>query len=212
MQSHACIIYLVRHGETDWNKIGRMQGHTDIKLNREGIQQARALKKLLTNVTFDFAYSSDLARAKDTANLLLTDQSTQLKTDPELRERSFGHFEGKSSIDTWNILRPVLDHHDDGHPLLHEKQVETNSHMRQRIVKAILTIASSHTGKTVLVVAHHGVMKQLLIHIGHSKTDHFPKGSIHNLAYIKMQITGNHIEVKDTYGITFNHATMETSL
>jgi len=178
MSTQACTIYLVRHGETEWNKIGRMQGHTDIPLNRAGVSQAHELRTILDSIDFYAVYASDLKRALDTARILIHNKNIKIQRDKDLRERSFGMYEGKPSVETWNELRLVLDMHDDTHPLTAHNKVETNNQMRKR------------------------VMKQLLLHIGYSQPHQFPKGSIQNLAYIKLSIHNTVVKVEDIHGIT----------
>ncbi len=89
------ILYLARHGETDWNAEGRWQGHTDIPLNDTGRQQARALAEVLRPLGVLLAVSSDLSRARETAQIVAQALGVPLGTaDPDLRERRFGVFEG----------------------------------------------------------------------------------------------------------------------
>ena len=87
-------LYIVRHGETDWNKNKMMQGNTDIPLNQNGINQALNISKLLEDRTIDVCYSSPLSRAYETAKLI-TDNSNII-IDKRLEERELGEFEGKS--------------------------------------------------------------------------------------------------------------------
>jgi broad specificity phosphatase PhoE len=87
-------LWLIRHGETDWNHIRRWQGHTDIPLNAAGIRQAATLARRLQRQTFDAVYSSDLGRTRATAALAMPGATPIL--DPRLREMHFGSFEGKS--------------------------------------------------------------------------------------------------------------------
>jgi len=89
------IVYLARHGETSWNREGRWQGHTDIALNDVGLAQARALGALLRGHGIGRIHTSDLARARQTAEMAAAILGvTELVVDPSLRERSFGLFEG----------------------------------------------------------------------------------------------------------------------
>lgn len=89
-------IYLARHGETEWNALGRLQGHTDVPLNDAGRAQARALGALLANEGLASVTSSDLARARETGALaaLAARAAVPSAVDPDLRERRFGVFEG----------------------------------------------------------------------------------------------------------------------
>ena len=87
-------IYLVRHGQTEWNSSGFYQGFTNVQLNQTGIIQAEAVAKELTSVHFDSIISSDLDRARITAEKILGDRQIPFKTDERLREINFGDWEG----------------------------------------------------------------------------------------------------------------------
>jgi probable phosphoglycerate mutase len=89
------LIYVARHGETDWNAVGRWQGHTDVPLNDTGRQQARELAATLQSQGLRVAASSDLSRARETAQIVAAALGlTFARADADLRERSFGIFEG----------------------------------------------------------------------------------------------------------------------
>jgi probable phosphoglycerate mutase len=87
-------IYIVRHGETEWNAEGRIQGHTDIGLSDRGREQAQATARRLAEVPFAVAYSSDMSRTRDTARIILGECDIPLHSVPELREYHKGVFEG----------------------------------------------------------------------------------------------------------------------
>ena len=86
--------YLVRHGETDWNLTERIQGQVDVPLNATGRRQVSHLAKRLTDLPLDAIYSSDLARTHETARIIAADRDIAIATDPDLREFSFGEWEG----------------------------------------------------------------------------------------------------------------------
>lgn len=88
-------VYLVRHGETDWNRQRRYQGNQDIPLNERGIAQAEMLRSRLDREPFDVIFASPLQRARQTADLLNTGRSLPLVVLPQLRERSGGAWEGQ---------------------------------------------------------------------------------------------------------------------
>lgn len=88
-------IYLVRHGETDWNLQKRMQGQADNALNSTGEQQARIVADRLRKITFDAAFSSTLNRAAVTAEIILGEQKKILKQDARVMEIGFGPWEGE---------------------------------------------------------------------------------------------------------------------
>ena len=86
--------YLVRHGQTDWNADGRLQGQADPPLNAAGREQARAVAERLTAVSFAAAYASDLRRVADTAAAVMQGRQPPVTTLAELREKQFGEWEG----------------------------------------------------------------------------------------------------------------------
>ena len=87
-------IFLIRHGQTDWNVNKRLQGHTDIPLNEHGRKQAAALKNILGEFSLDAFFSSDLSRAYETAELARFDPATPIITEVGLRESALGEAEG----------------------------------------------------------------------------------------------------------------------
>lgn len=87
-------ILLIRHGETAWNAIRRLQGHLDVPLNAEGERQAAALGRALLDTPLDAIISSDLQRARQTAQAIAAPRGMTVRTDPGLRERCYGAFEG----------------------------------------------------------------------------------------------------------------------
>lgn len=93
-------LYLVRHGATDWSDAGRINGHTDVRLNERGRAQARLLQERLSRIRFDGVWSSDLRRAVETADIALGGATESGR----LRELDFGGFEGKM----WSEISPAL--------------------------------------------------------------------------------------------------------
>lgn len=87
-------IYLVRHGETDWNQAGRLQGQTDIDLDAQGFAQAAGAAERLKEVPFEIAFCSPLIRARHTAETIVGERKITLTTDERLRELNFGPWEG----------------------------------------------------------------------------------------------------------------------
>lgn len=89
------ILYVVRHGETEWNKEKRMQGQTDIPLSQEGIRLAKLSGENMTHLPIDFVISSPLQRALETARLMIQGREIPIYTDERIQEISFGDFEGE---------------------------------------------------------------------------------------------------------------------
>ena len=86
--------YLVRHGETVWNRDGRVQGHTDVPLSEDGMRQARSVGKRVAGRPFSAAYTSDLSRARASAEAIVGGCEVPITTEADLREFSYGAWEG----------------------------------------------------------------------------------------------------------------------
>ena len=88
------IIYIIRHGETDWNVLRKFQGRTDIPLNENGRQVAAWTKEGLKDVAFDLVYTSPLRRAKETAQIIVGDRQIPIIEEERIIEMNFGSYEG----------------------------------------------------------------------------------------------------------------------
>ena len=93
------MLYIMRHGRTDWNVRHKLQGRTDIPLNDEGRMMAVEAGKQYVDIHFDVCYSSPLERAKETAEILLEGRNIPLYEDQRIQEISFGSYEGMSCVD-----------------------------------------------------------------------------------------------------------------
>lgn len=92
------MIYLMRHGQTDWNVLRKIQGRTDIALNEEGRQMAKEARTKYADISFDVCYCSPLVRAKETAEIFLEGRDTPIIFDDRLMEMSFGICEGEEHV------------------------------------------------------------------------------------------------------------------
>lgn len=200
-----CTFYLIRHGETEWNVKHLMQGHTDIPLNKKGELQAKEIAKKLRQIRFDAAFSSDLIRAKKTAEIITLEKKITVKTTKVLRERYFGRLEGKSWTDEsgelktlWHRLANLTDEERRIHNL---ENVENNDDLMNRFIPFIRELAIAYRGKNVLIVSHGGIIRAFLIHLGFGTDETLPSGSIQNTAYIKLESDGVDFVVRETYGI-----------
>jgi broad specificity phosphatase PhoE len=149
-------LLLVRHGETDWNRDGRWQGHSDTHLNDLGREQARRLARELRDV--DVVYSSDLARAKETAEILAGELGLPVRFDARLRERSFGAWEGMTAAE---IEAAFAEAH--GRWLAGEgagaDDAEAFHAFGARVTSFLADVLEGHPDETVLVVAHGGSIR-----------------------------------------------------
>ena len=91
------MLYIIRHGRTDWNDLHKLQGRTDVPLNEEGRQMAEAAREEYRDVHFDVCFCSPLVRARETAEILLRGRDVPILTDERLAEMSCGSSEGQEN-------------------------------------------------------------------------------------------------------------------
>ncbi len=154
-------VLAIRHGETDWNRLKRIQGHTDIGLGELGLAQARLLGLALHEQALDAIYTSDLQRARQTAQAVIEHGQhgrLPLHTDPQLRERSFGVFEGL----TWEQIKQRWPDQSERWRTrdaeFGAEGGETLGDFYQRSMAALSRIAAAHPGQTIAIVTHGGVL------------------------------------------------------
>lgn len=152
-------IYLIRHGETQWNRERRLQGQLDSPLTEEGIQQAHALADKLSRIGFCAVYSSDLDRARRTTHIIISrcDQMS-VTYDSRIRERHFGKFQGL----TWQEVSekyPVEAAGEfAGDPMNQAPGGESKHQLLNRAMPFFNEIADRHAAGKVLVISHGGVL------------------------------------------------------
>ena len=154
-------LVVIRHGETDWNAEGRMQGQLDAPLSRRGRWQAGRLGDALAGEGIEAIVASDLSRALDTARALAAAVGLPVSTDPGLRERCFGVFEGHTyaEIDArWPEEALRWRGHDAAFGPEGGERLED---FAERAVAAVRRAAEAHPGRTVAVVTHGGVLDSL---------------------------------------------------
>lgn len=150
-------LYLVRHGETDWNKEGRYYGHSNVSLSEKGLLQAKELGAFMKQISFDKVISSPLCRAVDTAREL-TDHS--LCTDSRLMEQNFGLFEGKTYKELLEEFPKELQAWNENHESYCLPEGESFLQVRER-VDSFLDDLRKEKGK-ILIVAHKGTFGHMV--------------------------------------------------
>lgn len=154
-------ILAVRHGQTDWNQVRRMQGHIDIALNATGHWQARQLVHALVDEPIAAIYSSDLQRAVETARPLANAVGQTIHIEQGLRERNFGRFEGKTFTEIEIAWSDEARRWRQREPDFAPEGGETLTQLRQRTAEIVGNIAARHQGALVLLVTHGGVLDAL---------------------------------------------------
>ena len=159
------IVQLIRHGETEWNKLGKFQGCTDIFLSENGVEQAKLLKERLKG-DFDFIYASPLSRALETAKILISETSQEVVIAPEIREINFGEWEG---LTIQEIKEKYPEEFKNWRMDKKESYIcggDFSIHnAANRAKKCIFDIITKHKGKKIVIVAHGGIIKAGLIGI-----------------------------------------------
>jgi broad specificity phosphatase PhoE len=148
-----------RHGNTDWNASDRVQGQTDVPLNDRGRQQAAEVAPLLAALNPDAIVASDLRRAVDTAAALAALTGLPVRTDPRLRERYYGQWQGLTRAEV-TARFPVEDARwraGDPDPGC---DVESLDDMGKRVCEGLLAAVEAHPGGTVVVATHGGAARQ----------------------------------------------------
>jgi uncharacterized phosphatase len=169
------LLYLVRHGETDWNLQRRIQGSTDIPLNDTGREQARVTGRLLSTRHWDAIYSSPLSRARETAEIIASEVGLPGPTLVDaIVERAYGEAEG--------LADPELAQRFPGDTPVPGR--ETRHEVAMRVIPALMELAEAHPEQAILVVSHGGVIRSVLGTID-PDGDHGPitNGSVHSLRH-----------------------------
>jgi len=155
--------YFLRHGETDWNKQGLMQGHTDIPLNETGRAQAEAAAAALSRVSIDRIVASPLVRARETAEIVNRVLQKPLALDAGLMERHFGSMEGLTHVEmdrqrsAW-MADGSLAVEENGYPC--PPEAEPYAVFKKRTLE-VFTRHLAAAGENILFVAHGGVYRVL---------------------------------------------------
>ena len=151
-------LLLIRHGETEWNAEGRIQGFRDIGLSGRGHRQAQVLARHLAGHSIDAIYASDLTRAIQTAEPLARQMGAALRIDARLKERGFGLFEGHTYAEAeanWPHEYAIWRQRDPGHAV---PGGESYRDARVRVLAILGELTRKHAGQTIAVVTHGGVL------------------------------------------------------
>lgn len=159
-------LWFVRHGQTDWNREQRLQGWTDIELNDAGVAEAKRLGYAVECVPFVHIYTSDLKRARQTAQHIQSHLCARLSVDVRLRERRFGALEGRVRGPAAVFESPT------------DVDAETDSAVLVRINSFLQDALHSHPTGRLLVVTHGGMIRLLLHQFGFSSVAPIPNTGV----------------------------------
>ena len=158
------MIYVIRHGQTDWNITGKTQGSIETSLNEVGIEQAESVKKELLDIKIDAIICSPRKRCIETAKIICSNKDIPIIEMTELEERGFGEFEGKhKNIDydwvefwDWNLNKKF-------------DKAENVRDFYKRVSNIIEKIKNDYFGKNVIVVTHAGVCAMIYCYLNNLK-------------------------------------------
>lgn len=199
-------IYIVRHGETDYNVNHITQGHTDSNLTENGIKQAEALAQVFKDIQFDIVYSSDLSRAKRTAEIITLDRNITVNTSKLLRERSYGMYDGRPSSIFVSENKEILEKLKTL-PRLEKRKVkfapdiESDEEINHRMITFLSELDETNENKTILITTHGGIMRAFLNHLDWNGEEDLRAGAIKNTGYIKMKTDGSNFIIDDVVGV-----------
>ena len=170
------LICLVRHGETDWNVLGKLQGRTDIRLNKSGILQAEECSEYLKSLQWDVIITSPLKRAKQTAEIINKNLNLSLIEMKDFLERDYGKAEGML------LEERIAAFPDKSYPNQEDRLTLNN-----RVMLGIQEINQRYAGSNILLVAHGAVINAILADlskgkVGSEKTE-LKNACINNIHY-----------------------------
>ena len=176
-------LYFIRHGETDWNTVRRLQGGSDIPLNEQGIRLAQMTAEAMKDIPFHRIFTSPLIRAKETARIIKGDRDIPVIEDQRLREISFGVLEGKIYNPQKGIVEaPQLEKFFE-HPEQYQcpEEGESIPHLLERTADFLqeLVHTPSFEEETILISCHGAALRGLLASVKHVELKDFWKGGVH---------------------------------
>ncbi|MCT4598068.1 MAG: histidine phosphatase family protein [Vallitalea sp.] len=189
-------LYLTRHGETQWNLEGRVQGSRDSQLTKKGIVQATQLSKYLEDVHIDIIYSSSSDRAYNTAKIVGENRQIPIIKLDGLKEMNLGIWEGK----TFDLIRKdYKEMHEtfwNKPHLLCEFPGESFDEFRERVVNSVLDIINNNKGKNILIVAHALVLKFVMSYFENRPLDKlFHEPFMHSTCLNEVEITDSEYKI-----------------
>lgn len=202
-KSSSCIMYVVRHGQSRAN-LEDLYG-LDTNLTKKGEEQIKQLVQRLKDIHFDAIISSNLLRARQSAEIISLDHKLAIKTHDALRERYYGILEGKKGSLIRKELQELFKKRSE---LAYEERIkfkfsedyESDEEIMSRYITCLRELAIAYSGKTILIVSHVTAMKSLLLHLGYASHKEFEGQAIYNSGYIKLRSDGIDFVIKEVVG------------
>ena len=210
MKNSTTTIYLVRHGQSGHNAGTHDQERHPLgsHLTELGREQAKKIAKELKDVGFERIISTDLARTKQTAEIILAEWEKDLPIEEttQLRERYYGEVSYDEKRRRQEQIRTIIHNKSslseaEKHTLKFEKEIESGEEMISRIVTFLKKTAQTYPGEKVIAITHGEVIRFLAIHFNIATYEEVPAGTIENTAYMILETNGEDISVKQVQGL-----------
>lgn len=186
----SCRVYLIRHGETEWNHTMKFQGATDIPLSEHGRRQAASLGKRLGGLKLDAFYASDLVRAHETATIISNRHGMSVETVPGLRELNFGAWEGLTIAEIQKLFANELEQWWENPFSIRIPGGETYNELIERSVNAIKEIVARHSDGRIAVVSHGGPIRSIVGSVLEMDLGKYWRLGLHNGSLTILDFTG----------------------
>lgn len=199
-------IYLMRHGETDWNKNSRFQGRADIPLNEFGRELAQITSEGLKDIPFDAAFASPLNRAFETAKIVLRDRNIPLTIDERLIEVSFGVREGCNYVQACeDISDPIHDFMKHPSHYIAPEGAESFNEIYKRSAEFMELVLKplEKKYKTILIVAHGALNRSIINQIANIPLDEFWSTRLPNCAVSHLTLNNGIFQVLEASHIYY---------
>lgn len=208
LEPNFCRFYIFRHGKSEGNIKKLIQGHKDFPLTPDGIEDARRATQLVQDEEFAEIFSSDLSRARQTAEIIASSKNLAVKATYLLRDKSFGSYDGTAKEKFKEEMRDQLAEHEAlaiedriKHRLLPD--MESEEDVISRLLTFMRYTAVANPGRKILVVSHSNVVRDLLVKFDYCQMSDLPSGSIKNCGYAVVDSDGVDFFVQGTYNIAF---------
>ena len=210
--SRTITISFIRHGTTEHNERKIFQGHSDgpdNALSEKGKRQIEEYSERFDAVPIDAIFSSDLTRSRQTAEVIAKHHNLTVNTNPLLRGKRMGHFEGVSvkeylekNGEALKKFQTLPENEQWKHKI--DIDMESNEEVLNRLMVFLKKIHRNFSGDNILIVTHGGTIRNLLFHLGWAKQHELKTGSVDNGGFITVTFDGNNFQLKEIVGVTKN--------
>ncbi|SHE12828.1 2,3-bisphosphoglycerate-dependent phosphoglycerate mutase [Chlamydia abortus] len=196
MMDNKTKIYLVRHGQTEWNVKHKFQGHQDSPLTDMGIKQAQWLEEAIRNEQIDMIYSSSSLRARRTAEIIRGTREIDIIESDDLREINLGIWEGRTQDEVKELYLEAFNDFWDNPEKFKVENSETFRQVSDRAINMMRQTVNDNQGKSILIVTHTVVVKLIMAYFeGRPMKELWNPPYIHPACLCKVEIDGDQSKI-----------------